>query len=887
MKINKVIVLIVIVVFIILFPNFSYGAVDVAAIGGKLLEPIMDVFVALCDGVIDLGQKIMFSTDADAIVNINRTGEIISKVLGVICAAAFIAISIGLAVFFAVGVGAATVTVVILGVNTAVLSIKNAVIMYFAVSTITSNMLPDTFYLPFISLAPENIISNKIELFDVNFFEGNNESTENEGSNIAQQLHETISKWYYILRNIVMVLFMIILLYLGIRILFTSISNDKAKYKEMLYDWLVSFVLLFVIHYIMIFSIQIVENFTALLRDFSSDGVEYEEIQDDKVYDYVKNNLIDKENKQNFFEEAYTLIKSKITHKSIDTSGGSNFLTIDDEGQKTVNFPVDNFTSQARIRMQLLDDEGNQRYSSIGWQIIYIMTTLYTVVFAVIYLKRVVYIAFLILIAPLVVLTYSIDKLNDGQAQGFNTWLKEFLFNLAIQPFHMLLYMIFVGSAMQLASNNPIYVIIVMGFICQAEKILRKMFGFEKASTPGVLGGVLGTGLAMAGIKKVFGGHPEQVHNSPNNKILENEMPNSQIREQNTDEMYTNELKDQDITSDRNTISAKDNIDGPKDETRLNLEPQVNRTINTENLRKKNKKKNKKIKFNVRKALKASTRHYVQSKGMNLAKKAQNMNLARSGARLAGGVIGGMAAATSATLVSAVAGESFEKTLANAGMIGAVGYRGGANIVNSNSSEDLKDAYIKGGYGEDYSEYEEQQLNISIKHNLDNRTLLEQKLGWDKKEIEKFYSDTLDEYLQQGVKNINDMIIGEKLKKQNVVQDTKQAIELMYMGEKIGQDTRKLTNKKREEWSDTLVNQSKIVSSMQDRVDKIEKEYGQRIEKVNVSNLPQNRKTKEISKINIEKQKNMELQNLTSNIGKIKNTTMEKLDLYSKIKYKG
>ena len=37
--------------------------------------------------------------------------------------------------------------------------------------------------------------------------------------------------------------------------------------------------------------------------------------------------------------------------------------------------------------------------------------------------------AFLTLIAPLVALTYPIDKMNDGQAQAFNRWMKEYIFN--------------------------------------------------------------------------------------------------------------------------------------------------------------------------------------------------------------------------------------------------------------------------------------------------------------------------------------------------------------------------------------------------------------------------------------------------------------------------
>ena len=52
--------------------------------------------------------------------------------------------------------------------------------------------------------------------------------------------------------------------------------------------------------------------------------------------------------------------------------------------------------------------------------------------------------AFLTLIAPIVSLTYPIDKMNDGKAQAFNMWLKEYIFNALLQPFHLIIYFIFI-----------------------------------------------------------------------------------------------------------------------------------------------------------------------------------------------------------------------------------------------------------------------------------------------------------------------------------------------------------------------------------------------------------------------------------------------------------
>ena len=56
-----------------------------------------------------------------------------------------------------------------------------------------------------------------------------------------------------------------------------------------------------------------------------------------------------------------------------------------------------------------------------------------------------------------------------------------------------------VGSALEFAKDNMIYAIVAIGFVFQAEKILRKFFGFDSASTISN-GSAIGGALAMAGI---------------------------------------------------------------------------------------------------------------------------------------------------------------------------------------------------------------------------------------------------------------------------------------------------------------------------------------------------------------------------------------------------
>ena len=925
-KITKMIWLIIVVVTVLntICPSNSYAVSDDTitigkSIGGKVMGPIMDFFVTLCDGIIDIAQKVLFGVEGDAIVDVDRSGKWISKALGILAAVAVLACSIALAVIFSPVTGfAATVTLV---AGTVVLNVGKVIKTYFVITTIASTMLNTSFQLPFIVISPENIIQNKIGMFNVNFFSENTNTTEGDNSiNIADELHLTIAKWYYTIRNMVIVLFMILLIYTGIRILVTSVSEDKAKYKKMLVDWLISFGLVFVIHYIMIFSMYIVDELTDLVSTITNDeSVEYFEIVDDKVYDYFKENLVDKDEKPAWYEEAYGWFKGKI---SFGNNGSGNYETLymNEEGKKTVRFPVDNFMTQARIKAQLLDkDTSSETYASVGWKLIYIMLTLLAVKFGWIYLKRVVYIAFLILIAPAVVLTYSIDRFKDGQAQGFNTWLREYLFNLAIQPFHLILYTVFVGTAMSLASKSPIYVIVVLGFMSQAEKILRSMFGFQKAATPGVLSGAFGTGVAMSALQKVFGRKPQ---NSNPNKYLENKgqketesnsritgheiEPEIDINMDDEDKGIIdtvkdaeNDVKDKAVFGSGRDDKKSDLIDENQSEEdkkqkmlavalnniRMSRNSEQPRPIDIDSINE-NKKVKKKAKLKLGKALKGAGRHYFQSKGRALANRAMNTDYI-GGAKKA--LLGGAAALTAGTagvILGAMDG-SPEKAARNAVLAGTASYKSVSNIIGSNKVDGMSDAFLKAGYGSDYGQYQNEKLASEINKDLEKRHKLTEEFDWDKKDLNKFLKETVDEYIESGVKQFDDMIIGEKLKRDGIAKNTKEAIGIMSMGQKIGTDTTKLTVKKKQEWTETLMEKNETMSQIQNKLEKKQKEYNKKMQLVIEQNLEKNEENRQIKQIENERKNDSELNQLKKNIDNFQVRVFEKLDKYSEYKYKG
>ena len=322
----------------------------------------------------------------------------------------------------------------------------------------------DAIDLPRFRMSPETIFSNKVELLNIDFINPINSddyTVKNEDTTTAlKDLRKVIASWYVAIRNLSLVAMLSILVYVGIKIIISSAASDKAKYKQMLVDWLVGICLLFMLHYIMAFTLFVTESITNLISSSATENVE------------LNNNPKGKNGKTGpiKFNEDYT-------YNGKDYKKGDELTT------------VQNLTAYARFYVQIRDVK-----KSFTFLIIYLALVVYTVMFAIIYLKRVLTIAFLTMIAPFVAMTYPIDKMNDGKAQAFNMWFKEYLMNALIQPFHLILYTVLIGSAVDLASNNLLYALVAMGFLVPAEKLLKKMFGLDKGATPPGLGGAIAAG---------------------------------------------------------------------------------------------------------------------------------------------------------------------------------------------------------------------------------------------------------------------------------------------------------------------------------------------------------------------------------------------------------
>lgn len=253
-----------------------------------------------------------------------------------------------------------------------------------------------------------DIIFNNVEITKIDFFNFNS------SSEAVNSIRKSVATWYYAFRNIASIILIVILLYTGIRMAMSTVSKDKAKYNEMLVNWIISIALLYVLHFLI------------------------------QVIILINNQLV------GIFAKSYS---------SVDLSDPMNLMF--NNALKSTGFTEE-----------------------MGASLCYVLLLGMTFVFLLSYIKRMVTIAFLIVISPLVTITYSVDKMRDGKSQALNIWFKEITYNILIQPFHCITYLFLTETGMTILQNEKSISAIIIStmmvyFMYESEKIIKHIFHFK------------------------------------------------------------------------------------------------------------------------------------------------------------------------------------------------------------------------------------------------------------------------------------------------------------------------------------------------------------------------------------------------------------------------
>lgn len=296
-------------------------------------------------------------------------------------------------------------------------------------------------------LSVQDILFNKVPITDINFFDFNSKDS------TVNAIRENVAAWYVGIRNLAAVLLVIVALYVGLRMAMSTIAEDKAKYKQMLIDWVTSICILFLLHYIMVIIISINDTLVSTIGD-----------------------------KQNLKTQNLEDVANKFRDYAL---GGDNPFSWATSG--VVNGFTEGFAP------------------TFAAAVIYLMMEVMTIIFLLAYIKRMITIGFLIIIAPLVTVTYSIDKMGDGKSQALNHWLQEFIYNILIQPFQCITYLALCSTSFEILEKDPdfksaIIAIAMMVFLISSEKIIKHIFHFRSQSMADT---VAAAGLTLTGFNRM------------------------------------------------------------------------------------------------------------------------------------------------------------------------------------------------------------------------------------------------------------------------------------------------------------------------------------------------------------------------------------------------
>lgn len=252
----------------------------------------------------------------------------------------------------------------------------------------------------------QDLVLGKITLFDANFFDTN------VGSNVANNpnilMKENVRTWYYSVNQIAIIANLLVLIYVGIRMAISTVAEEQARYKTMLFDWVGSLIILFALPYILTFIFAIADALLKLLPQVTGKD-NFEALLTTKLYDQIIGDKAD---------GVITIITSTIT---------------------------------------------------------LVLLTYYQVKFFFKYFIRFIKIGFLIVISPIITITYSIDKKS-----AYKIWLKELLGAIFMQLVNAIMYIVFIFSAAEIATKAPLITVAFFMALSKGEKIFYALFKLKE-----------------------------------------------------------------------------------------------------------------------------------------------------------------------------------------------------------------------------------------------------------------------------------------------------------------------------------------------------------------------------------------------------------------------
>jgi len=274
-----------------------------------------------------------------------------------------------------------------------------------------------------------------------------------------------INKYFILFRNIAIVVYIVMLLYMAVRVLLSSTGKNKEKYKTLMGDWVKGVIILAFFPYIMKYTIVINDAIVMYVDDVKKD------------------------------------LPSQV---NLPTLSG-----VSDEQAGAMNLVDSDLAADGDI-MQTMRITASKT-GRVAYAMIYLFLIKQLFSFMYIYAKRLVSVIFLIIIFPLVTISYAIDKIADGKSQAFNNWFREYVLNVFMQTFQAINYMVVMSIIYTLVGGdgavNVILVLVGIEYVSKGDVLLRglfdKMSGGGAKTVPGSLSEATSTVLKVKAVSEV------------------------------------------------------------------------------------------------------------------------------------------------------------------------------------------------------------------------------------------------------------------------------------------------------------------------------------------------------------------------------------------------
>lgn len=288
----------------------------------------------------------------------------------------------------------------------------------------------------------DRIVYNKIDKLDIDFFEKSSGDASFEGAKLSTPLKSTlgnaVDKLYVFFRNIVVVFFMIILLYIGVNILMTTTAERRSDYKSIFMSWVLGVIMLMFFPFVIKYTIRLNNSLCNMIgeKEVVTTSRKINGLST-RIYgtdDFVKHMLSDGE-----------------------TTNDNAMLNVRYIGANSANIPL---------------------------IIVYFIFIGQLLAMLILYYKRVFMVAFLISIFPIVAAVYPLCRIGAINMNPFGMWFKEFVINVFVQSFHAATYKVIVtiGVISYINHGNWLFLMMCVLFLFEGEKMIRAIFNAKSSA---------------------------------------------------------------------------------------------------------------------------------------------------------------------------------------------------------------------------------------------------------------------------------------------------------------------------------------------------------------------------------------------------------------------